>query len=105
MTPQQSSAPRAGSRGKLQSDAHRPPETYTPMWCHICADDVGMIAAETAAVVIQSSRRRIYRWIEDGDLHYKELASGEVMVCGRSLSKKIDELDSTTDRLSRRESA
>ena len=63
-----------------------------------------MILAEKAAVVCQCSRRRIYRWIEDGDLHYNETADGEVMVCGRSLAKKMDELDCTTNRLRRRDS-
>ncbi|MGH9832162.1 MAG: hypothetical protein ACREBD_02790 [Blastocatellia bacterium] len=61
-----------------------------------------MILAEKAAAVCQCSRRRIYRWIEDGDLHYIETPDGEVMVCGRSLSRKMDELDCTTNRLYRR---
>jgi hypothetical protein len=63
-----------------------------------------MILAEKAAVVCQCSRRRIYRWIEDGDLHYAETAEGEVMVCGKSLAQKMDELDCTTNRLRRRDS-
>jgi hypothetical protein len=67
--------------------------------CLICRDEVTMIEAEKAAAICQCSRRRIYRWIEDGDLHFTELASGEVLVCGRSLSKKMDELDSSTTRL------
>jgi len=70
--------------------------------CLICGEDVKMIVAEKAATVCQCSRRRIYRWIEDGDLHFFETPDGEVLVCGRSLSLKMDELDSTTDRLSER---
>ncbi len=70
-----------------------------PTVCLICREEVTMIAAEKAATVCQCSRRKIYRWIEDGDLHFLETPCGEVLVCGRSLSKKMDELDSNTDRL------
>src|SRR5262245_10055606 len=70
--------------------------------CRICGEDVKMIAAEKAATVCRCSRRKIYRWIEEGDLHFFETPAGEVLVCGRSLSRKMDELDSATDRLSGR---
>ncbi len=73
-----------------------------PTVCLICGEEVKMIAAEKAATVCQCSRRKIYRWIEEGDLHFFEMADGEVLVCGRSLSQKMDELDSNTDRLSER---
>ena len=71
-----------------------------PTVCLICGEGVKMIAAEKAATVCQCSRRKIYRWIEQGDLHYFEMPDGEVLVCGRSLSQKMDELDSRTDRFS-----
>jgi hypothetical protein len=71
-----------------------------PMVCLICGEEVKMIAAEKAAAVCQCSRRKIYRWIEEGDLHFFETLDGEVLVCGRSLSRKMDDLDSTTDKLS-----
>jgi len=70
--------------------------------CRICGEDVKMIAAEKAATICRCSRRKIYRWIEEGDLHFFETHDGEVLVCGRSLSRKMDELDSITDRLSGR---
>ncbi len=70
--------------------------------CRICGEDVKMIAAEKAATICHCSRRKIYRWIEEGDLHFFETPDGEVLVCGRSLSRKMDELDSITDRLSGR---
>ncbi len=73
-----------------------------PTVCLICREEVKMIAAEKAAAICQCSRRKIYRWIEEGDLHFIEMPDGEVMVCGRSLSRKMDELDSNTDKLSRR---
>ena len=75
-----------------------------PTACLICGEEVKMIAAEKAATVCQCSRRKIYRWIEEGDLHFFEMPDGEVLVCGRSLSQKMDELDSRTDRFSERKS-
>jgi hypothetical protein len=91
-------------QASTKNDAPQQSPTNAPMWCPICREEVGMILAEKAAVVCQCSRRRIYRWIEDGDLHYTETADGEVMVCGRSLAQKMDELDCTTNRLRRRDS-
>ncbi|MCG3162707.1 MAG: hypothetical protein JMDDDDMK_04018 [Acidobacteria bacterium] len=76
-----------------------------PTMCMVCREEVKMIAAEKAATICQCSRRIIYRWIEEGGLHFTEMPDGEVLICGRSLSKKMDELDSTTDRLPRRNSA
>src|SRR5215510_5228202 len=69
-------------------------------WCPNCAEEVRMILAEKAATLCQCSRRKIYRWVEDGDLHFMEMPNGDLMVCGRSLSRKMDELDSATNRLS-----
>jgi len=74
-----------------------------PTVCPICGEGVQMIVAEKAATVCQCSRRKIYRWIEQGDLHFFEISDGEVLVCGRSLSQKMDELESRTDRFSERE--
>ena len=75
-----------------------------PTECLICGEGVKIIAAEKAATIGQCSRRKIYRWIEEGDLHFFETPDGEVLVCGRSLSQKMDELDSRTDRFSERKS-
>lgn len=71
----------------------------TPGVCLICREEVRMIPAEKAATICQCSRRNIYRWIENGDLHFVEKVDGEVLICGSSLSKKIDSLDSETGRL------
>lgn len=82
------------------------PESFNevPTECLICREEVKMIAAEIAATVCKCSRRKIYRWIEDGDLHFFEMPDGEVLVCGRSLSQKMDELGVRTDRFSKRKS-
>jgi predicted site-specific integrase-resolvase len=64
-----------------------------------------MIPAEIAATVCQCSRRKIYRWIEDGDLHFFEMSDGEVLVCGRSLSQKMDKFDARTGMFSERKTS
>ena len=51
-----------------------------PAACWICGDDVKMIAAEKAASTCDCSRRKIYRWIEKGELHFFETPEGEAMV-------------------------
>lgn len=70
-----------------------------PTWCETCGEDVRMITAEKAANLIHCSRRKVYRWIEEGDLHFVELPEGEVLVCGRALALKLEELDSSTGKL------
>jgi hypothetical protein len=71
-----------------------------PDTCPICPGSVKMIPAEKAAAICQCSRRKIYRWIEEAALHFFEKSDGEVLVCGGSLSRKMDELDSFTNSLS-----
>ncbi len=57
------------------------------------------MVAEAAAVVCHCSRRLIYRWIEEGALHFTELADRSVMVCGLSLAAKLKESEASTVRL------
>jgi hypothetical protein len=71
--------------------------------CEVCGQrghrNIGMVSAERAANICQCSRLKIYRWIDEGHLHYVELPDGAVLVCGKTLSQKIEELITTTDRL------
>ena len=64
-------------------------------------DDCGakLISAEQAATVIQSTRRQIYRWVEQGALHFHEAADGSVLVCSHSLLEQVERLESATARL------
>jgi hypothetical protein len=71
------------------------------LYCAICGDATRMIAAEQAATLCQSSRRLIYRWIEGGELHFGEMADGVVLVCGRTLAAKLDQLEGATRRFER----
>ena len=77
------------------------PSHTATLCCAICGDAARMIAAERAATLCQSSRRLIYRWIEDGELHFDELADGAVLVCGRTLAAKLDQSESVTRRFER----
>ena len=70
--------------------------------CRIYGEDVKMIAAEKAASICDCSRRKIYHWIEEGDPHFFETPDGEALICGKSSSRKMDELDSIYDKLSGR---
>lgn len=90
--PQHAIAPRAAQ--KIRHDEQR-----QQTCCDQCTGNVGLITAERAATLCQCSRRKIYHWIEEGHLHFVELADGAVLVCGRTLAKKIEELSSSTDKL------
>lgn len=71
--------------------------------CETCGQNghrnIGMVSAERAANICQCSRLKIYRWIDEGDLHYVELPDGAVLVCGKTLAHKIEELSVNTDKL------
>ncbi|HMV06737.1 MAG TPA: hypothetical protein PKA30_14465 [Accumulibacter sp.] len=69
--------------------------------CVGCVSEGQMISAEKAAVVCQCSRRLIYRWIEEGSLHYRELPDGTVLVCAVTLVAKMEYLEDTTGALGR----
>lgn len=74
-------------------------EQREPSCCNQCTGQVGLITAERAAMLCQCSRRKIYHWIDEGHLHFVELTDGTVLVCGRTLAKKIEELSSNTNEL------
>lgn len=67
--------------------------------CAICGDDTGLVLAERAAAMCQISRRLIYRWIEEGWLHFCEAQDGTVLVCGRTLAAKLDRSECNTQSL------
>ncbi len=68
-----------------------PPQSEAPVpeCCEICGDEARMITTEQAAALSRRSHRQIFRWIEDGSLHFVELADGSAMVCGRTLAAKL----------------
>jgi hypothetical protein len=67
--------------------------------CPDCNARGRMIPAEKAATICQCSRRTIYRWIEEGALHFRELPDGTVLVCGVTLTAKLELLEDATGHL------
>jgi hypothetical protein len=75
----------------------RPPAPRVATVCALCG--TGLLAIEKAAVLCQCSRRLLYRWVEQGKLHFTELADGTVLICGHTLSEQINQRDAATVRL------
>lgn len=45
-----------------------------------------MVTVDEAASLKRVSARAIYRWIEDGELHFIETADGRLLICLNSIS-------------------
>jgi hypothetical protein len=69
--------------------------------CTECVAGGQMISAERAAVICQCSRRLIYRWVEEGALHFRELPNRTVLICGVTLAAKLEQLEGATELLAR----
>ncbi len=63
----------------------RSPHKRVRCWCEQCAETSELITPELAAVLSNASTRVIYRWIEDGKLHFTETDNGLLLVCRNSL--------------------
>jgi hypothetical protein len=48
-----------------------------------------MVAPEQAAAMAQTPVRMIYRWVETGEIHYKEVHGGSLMVCVKSILRQL----------------
>lgn len=86
----------------LSSEQHNAPgpmRSHAHCFCAECNRTVWMLTAEQAADLCECSRRRIYRWIESGLLHFIEQGDGAVLICGRSLKARLSACDNTTVRL------
>jgi len=59
-------------------------------WCDGCLRQVEMITPNEAAAVLNVSSRAIYRWIENGRLHFIECGT-ELFVCAESLPPSTTE--------------
>src|SRR5262249_39404588 len=62
--------------------------------CKVCGKEVEMVTPEEAAAIVQVSSRTIYRIIEAGELHFKEMPT--LFICRdslRALSSNSHELD------------
>jgi hypothetical protein len=66
-----------------------------PTYCTVCGS--GLLPLEKAARLCQRSPRLLSRWVEDGLLHFRELADGCLMVCGHTLAAQVSESESTAN--------
>ena len=57
---------------------------------------------ERAAQLSRCTPRQLYRWVEQGRLHFCELADGGVAICGQTLIAQLNELETDTLQLAGR---
>ena len=53
--------------------------------CPTCTESSGMITPDEAAALRGVSTRVIYRWLEDGAVHFIETDKGELFICLKTL--------------------
>lgn len=56
-------------------------------WCSGCSADAEMITPADAGLVNGVSARTIYRWVEEGTVHFAETADGLLLICQQSLAE------------------
>lgn len=56
--------------------------------CPVCNCQVNMLPVELAAKAAGVSPRTLYRWVEQGKVHFRELSDGTLLVCDRSLHNR-----------------
>ncbi len=59
--------------------------SLTGLRCHACVNEADMLTPHEAAIKAGVSQRTIYRWIEDGRVHFSETKDSGLYVCFRSL--------------------
>ena len=64
----------------------RGPRQPMRAWCGGCEAMVRMVTADEAANLAGITTRTIYRWVEQGKVHFTETAAGKVLVCVNSLA-------------------
>lgn len=56
-------------------------------WCSGCSAEAEMISPADGTVVSGVSARTIYRWVEEGRVHFAETAGGQLLICQQSLDE------------------
>lgn len=54
--------------------------------CHVCGATSEMLTAREAAVKAGVTERTVYRWVEDGRVHFAENERGDLLICLAPLS-------------------
>ena len=60
-------------------------KSATLAMCSQCAGQVEMVTADEASTLAGVSSRTIYRWIEEGKVHFLEPSDGLSLICLNSL--------------------
>jgi len=81
----------AGKRTIVKVETHsfsviHPAGSSVDVWCEQCADVAPMVTPEHAAQLCNTTPRAIYRRIETGELHFTEIAGGDLLVCVTKLN-------------------
>ncbi len=59
--------------------------TMTRAWCSVCATNREMIALEDIGVISNLERSALEEWLNSGNLHRLQTASGSTWICWNSL--------------------
>ena len=57
--------------------------------CPECQGMVEMVTPDVAAQIIGISRRKLYQWVEEGELHLVERQEGPPLICLNTLLKLV----------------
>jgi Helix-turn-helix domain len=68
------------------------PPVQSPAWCPECAGRSVMLTPEEAARLLRVNPRMIYRWVEGGQTHFRELEDGWLLICLASLPTEATSL-------------
>ncbi len=60
---------------------HQTPNQTQNLWCEFCQAEVEITTPELAAFILDVKVREIYQRIEQGNLHFFETETGEVLIC------------------------
>ena len=63
----------------------RKPRQTTLGFCFECGAEAGMLQPDEAAMLARASLRTIYRWVEEGRVHFTETPDGRLSICLNSL--------------------
>jgi hypothetical protein len=58
------------------------------VWCEACGMNTLMFVPEQAAALCGTTERKLFRQIENGELHFIETKNGQLFVCSNSLPQK-----------------
>ena len=67
----------------------RRPGVSPELSCLECPGEIWMITPEDAGLAVGVSARTIYRWVEQNKIHFRESASGSLVVCPRSVLEQV----------------